>query len=128
MESLQGASDYIKYCVLKLFVFLTYIISHIYDYVTYPFYFVYYHPWLVRQYKKEDHARREDRGDCIIYHSLNTLTSANVTMERNGLDTMDKVFDYVSVFEKQVFKTNFMKFSSCSWKNKYFFSSNMYLI
>ena len=95
-ENLQGVGDYIKYCILKLFVFLTYIVSHIYDYVTYPIYFIYYHPWLVRQYKKEDHARREDRDDCVIFHSLNAPTALNVTVERNGLDTMDKVFDYVS--------------------------------
>jgi len=95
-ENLQGVGDYIKYCILKLFVFLTYIVSHIYDYVTYPIYFIYYHPWLVRQYKKEDHARREDREDCIVFHSLCAPTALNVTVERNGLDTMDKVFDYVS--------------------------------
>ena len=102
-ENLNGVGDYVKYGVLKLFVFLTYIISHIYDYVTYPFYFIYYHPWLVRQYKKSDHARREDREDCIVFHSLYAPTALNVTMERNGLDTMDKVFDYVSKF------TSFLK-------------------
>ena len=95
-EGLHGVADYVKFVFLKLFVFLTYIISHIYDYVTYPLYFIYYSPWLVRQYKREDHARREDREDCIVFHSLQTPTAANVTMERNGLDTMDKVFDYVS--------------------------------
>jgi len=94
-ENLLGVRDYIKYCILKLFVFLTYIVSHIYDYVTYPIYFIYYHPWLVKQYKKEDHARREDREDCIVFHSLHAPTALNVTVERNGLDTMDKVFDYV---------------------------------
>ena len=73
--------------VKKLFFF---------QYVTYPIYFIYYSPWLVRQYKREDHARREDRDDCIIFHSLQTPTAANVTLERNGLDTMDKIFDYVS--------------------------------
>ena len=95
IENVKGVGDFVKYGVLKLFVFLTYIISHIYDYVTYPFYFIYYHPWLTRQYKKEDHARREDRDDCIVFHSLCAPTALNVTMERNGLDTMDKVFDYV---------------------------------
>ena len=116
-EGLHGVADYVKFVVLKLFVFTTYIVSHIYDvrssfqvssflafvkklfffqYVTYPIYFIYYSPWLVRQYKREDHARREDRDDCIIFHSLQTPTAANVTLERNGLDTMDKIFDYVS--------------------------------
>ena len=72
--------------------------SHIYDYVTYPFYFIYYHPWLVRRYRRDDHARREDRTDCIIFHSLQAPTAVNITVERNGLDTMDKIFDYVSFY------------------------------
>lgn len=97
-ESLNGIGDYVKYGLLKIIVFLTYIISHIYDYVTYPFYFIYYHPWLIRRYKREDHARREDRPDCIIFHSFQSPEKVNVTIERNGLDTMDKVFDFVRTF------------------------------
>ena len=46
-----------------------------------------------------DHARREDREDCIIFHSLQAPTAVNITMERQGLDSMDKVFDYVSDFQ-----------------------------
>ena len=122
-EGLHGVADYVKFVVLKLFVFATYIVSHIYDvgssfqvflqplsknifffqYVTYPIYFIYYSPWLVRQYKREDHARREDREDCIVFHSLQTPTAANVTLERNGLDTMDKIFDYVSTCTASLF-------------------------
>jgi len=66
------------------------------DYVTYPIYFIIYHPWLVRKYKREDHARKEERDDCLIFHSLQAPTAVNITMERHGLDTMDKIFDYVT--------------------------------
>jgi len=101
IEHVHSAGDFVKYVILKIILFLTYTISHIYDYLTYPFYFIYYHPWLVRQYKREDHARREDREDCIIFHSLQAPTAVNITMERQGLDSMDKVFDYIcNTYEK----------------------------
>ena len=54
---------------------------------------IYIHLFLI------DHARREDREDCIIFHSLQAPTAVNITMERQGLDSMDKVFDYVSDFQ-----------------------------
>ena len=53
IEHVHSAGDFVKYVILKIILFLTYTISHIYDYLTYPFYFIYYHPWLVRQYKRE---------------------------------------------------------------------------
>ncbi len=96
VEKLNGVKDYVKYFFLKFFVVLIYIISHVYDYATFPIYAIYYHPWLVRRYKKEEHARQEIRDDCIVYHSLQTPTALNVEIERNGLDTMDKIYDYVS--------------------------------
>ena len=65
IEHVQSAGDFVKYVILKIIVFLTYIISHIYDYVTYPFYFIYYHPWLVRQYK------REGNNNLFIFYKKN---------------------------------------------------------
>lgn len=89
-----------KYCLLKLAVILIYIISHLYDYISYPIYLIVYHPWRVRRYKKSNHAKREDRDDCIIYHSLQEPTEKNVEIERYGLDTMEKIFDHVSEIHK----------------------------
>jgi hypothetical protein len=57
-------------CALKIFVVLIYVVSHVYDYVSYPIYMIYYHPWRVRRYKKANHARKEEREDCVIYHSI----------------------------------------------------------
>lgn len=86
----------VKYYLLKLLVVLIYFVSHVYDYLTYPIFMIIYHPWRVRRYKKSNHARREDRDDAIIYHSLQEPTEKNTEIERNQLDTMDKVFRYVS--------------------------------
>jgi hypothetical protein len=65
-----SAKDFLINCGLKLFVLVIFIVSHLYDYISYPIYFVYHHPWRVRRYKKANHARREDREDCVIYHSI----------------------------------------------------------
>ncbi len=62
--------DFFINCLLKTLVVIIYLVSHLYDYISYPVYFIYSHPWLVRRYKREAHSRREDRDDCIIYHSL----------------------------------------------------------
>ena len=84
-----------KYFLLKVAVIIIYIVSHLYDYLSYPFYLVYYHPWRVRRYKRSNHAKREDRDDCIIYHSLQEPTAINAEIERHKLNTMDKIFDHV---------------------------------
>ena len=86
-----------KHALLKVVVVLIYVVSHLYDYVSYPLYWVYYHPWRVRRYKRSNHARREDRDDgSVVYHSLVEPTEKNAEIRRHGLDTMDKIFDYVS--------------------------------
>ena len=87
----------IKYILLKLVVILIYLVSHVYDYLSYPFYLLYYHPWRVGRYRCSNHARREERSDCLIYHSVQEPSHINVEIERHKLDTMEKVFDYVSL-------------------------------
>ena len=105
--------------IMRLTLSVIFLLFFLVDYVTYPIYFIIYHPWLVRKYKREDHARKEERDDCLIFHSLQAPTAVNITMERHGwkttkkavckhqpdtnpilfitgLDTMDKVFDYVT--------------------------------
>ena len=95
-QDFQGPKDYIKYYVLRLFVLFVFVLSHIYDYLSYPIYFVIYHPWLVRRYKKATHARFERRDDCVLYHSLEEPTPINMEIKNNNLTTMDAIFDYVS--------------------------------
>ena len=72
----DGVKHFMINCGLKLFVVLIYIVSHVYDYVSYPFYYIYYHPWRVRRYKKASHARKEEREDCVIYHSIQVFCQA----------------------------------------------------
>lgn len=83
---------------LASLIFMT--VNLIYDYTTYPFYFAYYQPWKVKKYNQKNQARRETRKDCIILHSQQKPSEINFEMWKNGLSTMDKIFDYVSNFAK----------------------------
>ena len=94
-QDFGGPKDYVKYYLLRLFVLFVFVFSHLYDYISYPIYFVIYHPWLVRRYKKSNHARLEIRDDCVLYHSLEEPTPINMEVKENNLTTMDAIFDYV---------------------------------
>lgn len=87
-------SDFAKNALMKVFVFLIYIVSHLYDYLFYPIYFLFQHPWVIRRYNRSNHARREDREDCVIFHSI--VEPFNIEIQRKQLDTMNKVFGYFS--------------------------------
>ncbi len=67
---MASAKDAAVYVVLKALLALFYVISHVYDYLSYPIYLVAYHPWRVRRYKRMPHARREDREGEVIFHSV----------------------------------------------------------
>lgn len=67
---MPSVKDFFINCALKTFVVLIYVVSHVYDYVSYPLYSLYCHPWRVRRYKRANHARKEEREDCVIYHSI----------------------------------------------------------
>merc|ERR1711963_1062666 len=95
-QNFDSPKDYIKYYVLRLFVLFVFVLSHLYDYISYPIYFIIYHPWLVRRYKRENHARLEVRDDCVLYHSLEEPTPINKEVQENNLTTMDAIFYYVS--------------------------------
>jgi len=95
-QNFDGPKDYVKYYLLRLFVVFVFVLSHLYDYISYPIYFVIYHPWLVRRYKRSNHAELEVRKDCVLYHSLEEPTPINKEVKENGLTTMDAIFDYVS--------------------------------
>jgi len=94
---LVGVADHVKYYLLRSLLVLFYIVSHVYDYVCYPFFMLLHAPWLVRRYRKSNHARTERRGpDEMIYHSVEVNGPINVELERNNLRTMDQVFSYVT--------------------------------
>ena len=92
--SFDGVADYIKYYLLRTFVIFVFIASHIYDYTTYPVYWMIYHPWLVRRYQRSNHAKIEKKSDCLIFDSLDRPCSIAIEINENNLTTMDKVFDY----------------------------------
>ena len=79
-----------------MFVLFVFVLSHVYDYISYPIYFFVYHPWLVRRYKKAVHATMERKNDCILYHSLEEPTPINMEIDDNNLTTMDAIFNHVS--------------------------------
>lgn len=81
--------DSVVWFFLKLFVILTYIVSHIYDYISIPFFYLYYRTWRVRRYKRNIHARREDISDSeVVFHSLAEPGPYNIIISRYNLDTM----------------------------------------
>ena len=98
-QNFDGPKDYVKYYVLRLFVLFVFVLSHLYDYISYPIYFVIYHPWLLRRYKKSDHARLEIRKDCVLYHSVEEPTPINMEVKQHNLTTMDAIFDYVRTWK-----------------------------
>ena len=94
--SFDGPKDYIKYYLLRAFVIFVFIISHVYDYTTYPIYWIIYHPWLVRRYRRAIHSKLERREDCVIYHSLEERIPVYNEINENNLTTLDAVFDYAA--------------------------------
>ena len=46
---LVGVADHVKYYLLRSLLVLFYIVSHVYDYVCYPFFMLLHAPWLVRR-------------------------------------------------------------------------------
>ena len=94
--SFDGVTDYIKYYLLRTFVIFVFIISHVYDYTTYPIYWIVYHPWLVRRYQRSTHSKVEKKTDCVIYDSLEELSPITIEINENNLTTMDAVFDYAA--------------------------------
>ena len=120
-QDFDSPKDYVKYYVLRLFVLFVFVLSHLYDYISYPIYFVIYHPWLVKRYKRENHARLEVRDDCVLYHSLEEPTPINREVQENNLTTMDAIFDYVSsnwlILASRILFTNSKYFRSDAKKN-----------
>lgn len=88
--------DRVVSVLLRAFLITFYVVSHLYDYVTFPLFFLWSRAWRVRRYKRNIHARREDRDDAVLFHSLVEPGPVNVMVERNGLKTMDKLFRFVS--------------------------------
>jgi len=85
----------VLYPLLKIVIILIYIISHIYDYLTYPIWFVIQKPWRVLQHRKGIHATWEEHPDGVVYHSKVEPTDINRDIKRYNLHTMEKVYGHV---------------------------------
>ncbi len=79
---MSGLKDAVVYVLLKALLALFYVVSHVYDYLSYPVYLVAYHPWRVRRYKRSPHARREDREGAVIFHSMQVTEQGNKEDEK----------------------------------------------
>jgi len=94
---LVGVKDHVKYYLIRTLLVIFYVVSHIYDYLCYPVFMLFQSPWLVRRYRKANHARMERRGSSeAIFHSLEVNGPINVELERHNLTTMDAVFKHVT--------------------------------
>ena len=80
----DGVADYVKYYLLRTFVIFVFIVSHIYDYTTYPIYWIIYHPWLVRRYQHSNHAKIEKKHDCLIFDSLDKQCPTAIEINENN--------------------------------------------
>ena len=107
----QSFPDMVKYCILKVVLFVIYFVSHIYDYIFYPIYWAAHHPWVVRKYNRANHARREDAKDYVIFHSLCEPGEKNIELERNELVYSAIVF--CGAFFKQRYGTAMRNSPAC---------------
>jgi len=99
MGSITGrdmANSWLLYPLFKLLIILIYIISHIYDYITYPIWYLIQKPWRVRLHRKGIHAKWDEPEDGqMVFHSNVEPTSVNRNIRRYNLNTMEKVFSHV---------------------------------
>jgi len=99
MGSISGrdmANSWLLYPLFKLLITLIYIISHVYDYVTYPIWYFVQKPWRVKKHMKGIHAKwDEPENGSMVFHSTVQPTAVNRDIRRYNLNTMEKVFSHV---------------------------------
>lgn len=89
-------NSWLLYPLLKLLITLIFIISHTYDYLSYPVYYFLQKPWLVRKHRKGIHSEKgEETDDSVIFHSTQEPTAVNRDIRRYNLHTMEKVFSHI---------------------------------
>jgi len=89
------ANSWLMYPLFRLLISLIYIISHIYDYLTYPIWYLVQKPWRVRQHRKGIHSKwDEPENGEVVYHSIVEPGPVNRDLRRYNLNTMEKVFSH----------------------------------
>jgi len=89
------ANSWLLYPLFRLLIILIYIISHIYDYLTYPIWYFVQKPWRVRQHRKGIHSKwdKPENGE-IVFHSCVQPGPVDRNLRRYNLNTMEKVFSH----------------------------------
>jgi len=99
MGSISGrdmANSWLLYPLFKLLIILIYIISHVYDYVTYPIWYLIQKPWRVQLHRKGIHAKwDEPENGSMVFHSTVQPTAVNRDIRRFNLNTMEKMLSHV---------------------------------
>jgi len=90
------ANSWLLYPLLKILIIVIYIISHVYDYVTYPIWFLAQKPWRTKRVQRAVHSKWQEPADGqVVYSSIVEPTSVNRDMRRYNLNTMEKVWSHV---------------------------------
>lgn len=99
MGELSGrglVDSWLLYPLFKLLIFVIYLVSHLYDYISYPVYYFVQKPWLVRKHCQAIQARKgEETESTVTYHSTQEPTAVNRDIRRYNLNTMEKIFSHV---------------------------------
>jgi len=88
-------NSWLLYPLFKLMVILIYIISHVYDYVTYPIWYCVQKPWRTIAHRKGVHSKWDppENGE-MVFHSIVEPGTVNRDIRRYNLNTMEKVFSH----------------------------------
>lgn len=89
------ANSWLMYPLFRLLISIIYIVSHIYDYLLYPVWYIVQKPWRVIQHRKGIHSRwdKPENGE-MVYHSSVEPGPVNRNLRRYNLNTLEKVFSH----------------------------------
>jgi len=90
------ANSWLLYPLLKILIVLIYTVSHVYDYVTYPVWYLAQKPWRTKRVQRSIHSKWEEpENGEVVYHSIVEPTAVNRDLRRYNLNTLEKVWSHV---------------------------------
>lgn len=90
------ANSWLLFPLLKILIVLIYIVSHVYDYVTYPVWYLAQKPWRTKRVQRSIHSKGEEpENGEVVYHSIVEPTAVNRDLRRYNLNTLEKVWSHV---------------------------------
>ena len=96
MGSITGqdmANSWLLYPLFRLLISIIYVVSHVFDYVLYPVWYLVQKPWRVQKHRKGIHSKwDEPENGEIVYHSSIEPGPVNRDLRRYNLNTIEKVF------------------------------------